>query len=126
MTPAGKMIPLRVKFDCSKCPGYCCSYEIPVNAADLKRLARHLGVTEATAGKRYTKVFEGEPVLRHHRDHIYKSMCMFFDRDERRCTVYSARPAICRTYPSGNRCGYYEFLKFERALHGDEDFIPAA
>ncbi|HEY9396301.1 MAG TPA: YkgJ family cysteine cluster protein [Burkholderiales bacterium] len=126
MALTGKTIPLRVKFDCGKCPGYCCSYEIPVNAADVKRLARHFGVTEAVAEKRYTKIFEGEPVLRHHKDHIYKSMCTFFDRDERRCTVYTARPAICRTYPSGNRCGYYEFLKFERDQHGDENFIPAA
>jgi Fe-S-cluster containining protein len=122
----GKTIPLRVKFDCSKCPGYCCSYEIPVIAVDVRRLARHFGVTEAVAVKRYTKIFEGEPVLRHRKDHIYKSMCMFFDRDERRCTVYTARPAICHTYPSGNRCGYYEFLKFERSQHGDEEFIPAA
>ena len=61
---------------------------------------------------------EGEPVLRHHKDHIYKSMCTFFDRDERRCTVYTARPLICRTYPSGERCGYYEFLQFERDQHG--------
>ena len=126
MALTGKTIPLRVKFDCGKCPGYCCSYEIPVNAADVKRLARHFGVTEAVAEQRYTKTFEGEPVLRHHKDHIYKSMCTFFDRDERRCTVYTARPAICRTYPSGNRCGYYEFLKFERDQHGDENFIPAA
>ncbi len=123
---AAKPIPSRVKFDCGRCPGYCCSYEIPVNTVDLKRLARHFGVTEASAAKRYTKIFEGEPVLRHHKDHIYKSMCMFFDRDERRCTVYTARPSICRTYPSGERCGYYEFLQFERDQHGDEDFIPAA
>lgn len=126
MSLVGKTIPLRVKFDCAKCPGYCCSYEIPVNAADLKRLAKHFGVTDDIAFKRYSKIFEGEPVLRHHKDHIYKSMCMFFDRDERRCTIYAARPAICRTYPSGRRCGYYEFLKFERDQHGDKDFIPAA
>ncbi len=123
---SGKPMKPRPRFDCSKCPGYCCSYEIPVNQRDIARLARHFGVDETVAGKRYTKLFEGEPVLRHHKDHVYKSMCMFFDRAERHCTVYAARPAICRTYPSGPRCGYYEFLEFERDQHGDPDFIPAA
>jgi len=121
-----KIIPLLPQFDCGKCPGYCCSYEIPVNARDVARLAKYFETSIATAERRYTKIFEGDPVLRHHKDHIYKSMCMFFDRDERRCTIYAARPAICRTYPSGTRCGYYDLLEFERDQHGDEEFIPAA
>jgi len=63
---------------------------------------------------------------RHQRDHIYKSICRFFDTDERRCTVYEARPNVCRRYPYGNVCGYYNFLKFEREHQGDEEFIPSA
>lgn len=126
MSRPSKTPPIRPKFDCSKCPGYCCSYEIPVNRRDVARLAAHFGIPFELAEQRYTKLFEGEPALRRRRDHIYKSMCMFFDRDERCCTIYRARPAICRTYPSGPRCGYYEFLMFERDQHGDEDFIPAA
>lgn len=126
MSRPPKTLPLQPQFDCSKCPGYCCSYEIPVNRRDVARLATHFGVSLDVAERRYTKLFEGEPVLRHRKDHIYKSMCMFFDRDERQCAIYKARPAICRTYPSGTRCGYYEFLVFERDQHGDEDFIPAA
>ncbi|MFO7188135.1 MAG: YkgJ family cysteine cluster protein [Pseudomonadota bacterium] len=123
---AARKIPVRKRFDCSQCPGYCCSYQIPVNERDLARLAKHFGVSQKEAAERYTKTFEGEPVLRHRKDHIYKSVCMFFDRDERRCTVYPVRPSICRRYPGVNRCGYYDFLKFERGLHGDEDFIPDA
>ena len=34
-----------------------------------------------------------------------------------------ARPAVCRQYPDSPRCGYYEFLKFERAHQDDPDFI---
>jgi Fe-S-cluster containining protein len=53
-------------------------------------------------------------------------VCRFFDRDERRCTVYDARPNVCRRYPYGKTCGYYNFLKFEREHQGDDEFIPSA
>jgi hypothetical protein len=38
--------------------------------------------------------------------------------------VYAARPYVCRRYPYGSTCGYYDFLKFERAHQGDEEYIP--
>jgi Fe-S-cluster containining protein len=65
-------------------------------------------------------------VLRHKKDDVYATTCMFFDQDERRCTVYAARPRVCRSYPNGNRCGYYEFIQFEREHQDDKDFIPSA
>ena len=80
--------------------------------------ARHTYLYRAKEG--------AERILRHHRDHVYASVCHFFDRRERRCTVYAARPAVCRKYPYGNRCGYYSFLAFEREFHDDEDFVPSA
>jgi len=39
------------------------------------------------------------------------------------CTIYEARPGVCRKYPDSNRCGYYEFLKFEREQQGDEEMV---
>jgi hypothetical protein len=33
---------------------------------------------------------------------------------------------VCRKYPYGNKCGYYDFLKFEREHQDDEEFIPSA
>ncbi len=118
-------------FDCARCPGYCCSHaRIEVSDADVRRLAKHLGIPVRTARARHTYLYrakEGaERILRHHRDHVYASVCHFFDRRERRCTVYAARPAVCRKYPYGNRCGYYSFLAFEREFHDDEDFVPSA
>jgi len=122
-----KTIAIRPKFDCGKCPGFCCNYEhIPVNKRDLKRLARHFDLTEAQAERRFTKIVDGEHGMRHKKDHIYNSTCMMFDQDKRCCTIYEARPQVCREYPDGKRCGYYDFLKFERALQGDETFIPDA
>ena len=44
----------KVKYDCSKCPGYCCSYpRISVTKKDVRRLAKHFGITEADAWKKY-------------------------------------------------------------------------
>jgi Fe-S-cluster containining protein len=118
-------------FDCSKCPGYCCSHpRIAVSDFDIARLAKHfdLSVTQARERFTYTYKSEGveEQVLRHRKDYIYKSMCRFFDTKERRCTVYEARPNVCRKYPYGNTCGYYDFLKWERDHQDDEEFIPSA
>jgi Fe-S-cluster containining protein len=124
-----------VKYDCAKCPGYCCSYpRIVITAKDISRLARHFGVSHEEAKKRFTHRYRwasetesiDERVLRHRQDHIYTSTCQFLDQDTRRCTVYQARPAVCRAFPEGRTCGYYQFLKFERRQQGDEDFVPSA
>jgi hypothetical protein len=119
------------KYDCSKCPGYCCSYDrIAISDFDIARLARHFDITPEVARKRFTYRFRAEgvdeQVLRHRKDHIYKSMCRFFDQEARRCTVYAVRPNVCRRYPSGTKCGYYDFLAFEREQQGDPEFVPFA
>jgi uncharacterized protein len=122
---------VKSRFDCLKCPGYCCSHSrIAVSDHDIERLARHFGLSVSEARKKFTYRYQtkevDEQILRHQRDHIYKTICRFFDTEERRCTVYEARPNVCRRYPYGNSCGYYSFLKFERAHQDDEDFIPSA
>ena len=127
--PAAK--PNRITYDCSKCPGYCCSYpRIEVKRADLARLAKHFGVSLAEAEKRFTRRYRDEDsderILRHRKDEVYGSICRFFDTDARRCTIYAARPAVCRQYPNGSKCGYYDFLRFERKHQDDPDFVPSA
>jgi len=119
-------IPVRAKYSCLKCPGYCCSYpEIEVTPRDIERLGRHFGLDYRAAEERFTKYDPVEKVrlLRHRKDHVFDSTCMLFDQEKRRCTVYESRPAVCREYPDSPRCGYYEFLKFERAHQDDPDFI---
>jgi uncharacterized protein len=118
---------LRVLFNCAKCPGYCCSYDrIEVTKKDLLRLAKYFKLSYKAAEKKFTKIAWGDRVLRHRKDHIYKSMCQFFDQTERRCTVYEARPEVCREYPDNVRCAYYDFLSAERRRQGDNNFIPSA
>ena len=97
---------------------------------DIARLAKHFGISVAAARKRFTYRYTfqdtvSEQVLRHQKDSIYASVCKLFDRDNRKCSVYEARPHVCRKYPYGNTCGYYSFLKIERDFHDDPDLIPA-
>ena len=116
-------------YNCSKCPGYCCSYHIiPVKRSDLKRLAKHFGISFTEAAKRFvTKNTEednsdGEYKMRRKADEHFGKICRFFDTEERRCTIYKARPYICRAYPTG-RCGYYDFLANERSTQEDKELV---
>ena len=113
------------RYNCLQCPGYCCSHDrIAVSDFDIRRLARHFGVDPDTAERRYVKIdSKGKVLLRHRRDVIFDSACMFLDQKKRQCTVYDARPGVCRKFPDTTKCGYYEFLKFERAHQDDPKFI---
>jgi Fe-S-cluster containining protein len=122
-------IPVRVRYSCSKCPAYCCTYaEIEVTRRDIERLARHFCIDYVQAEARYTKFNPKKNVrmLRHRDDVIFDSACVLLDPEKRRCTVYTSRPAVCRQYPDSSRCGYYDFLQFEREQQGDPEFIARA
>ena len=127
MSPKKNGRALKVLFNCAKCPAYCCSYDrIEVTRADIARLAKYFNLSYEAAEKRYTKVAYGDTVLRRRKDHIFKQVCQFLDPETRRCTVYEARPAVCRQYPDSLRCGYYDFLASERRRQVDPEFIPSA
>jgi Fe-S-cluster containining protein len=115
----------RAQYNCAKCPGYCCSYPvIQVHRYDLERLAKHFGLTPEAAEARYTKSAHGyKRIMRRKKDEHFGMTCQFFDTKERRCTIYAARPAICRAFPGGGRCGYYDFLAFERRAQSDPEFV---
>lgn len=113
-------------YDCLKCVAYCCSYtHIPTTKTDIKRLAKHFDVSVDKAQRKFTKYGDKDSprVLRHTDDEHFSSSCMFLDKDTRNCTVYAARPAICRDFPTQSRCGYYEFLKFEREVQDDPEWV---
>jgi uncharacterized protein len=117
---------LPVFYDCDKCPAYCCSYpRIGVSKRDIARLARHFSIGAAEAKRRFTKAGEdkGEIILRHQKDGIFGTVCRFLDTATRRCTVYEARPKVCRAFPGSVRCGYYDFLTFERRHQEDEEYV---
>jgi Fe-S-cluster containining protein len=112
-------------YNCMNCPGYCCSYPvIPLTKRDVERLARHHDLTYDEAKRKFTKEAHGHKyTMRRKKDEIYGRICRFFDTTERRCTIYHARPATCRSYPGTGRCGYYDFLMHERRCQKDDEFV---
>jgi uncharacterized protein len=113
------------KYDCLKCPGYCCSYPIiEVKDRDAARIAKHFDMPLEKAEKKYFKSAHGyKRIMRRHADPHFGKICQFFDTDARRCTIYEARPHACRDFPGEDNCGYWDFLAFERNAQEDEEFI---
>ena len=113
-------------YDCADCPAYCCSvYErVQVTKRDLKRLAKHFGIGSDLAGQRFTTSYNGERILRRKKDPIFGKACKFLDPQTRRCTIYLARPEVCRSFPDHARCAYYDLLQFERTQQGDKTVVP--
>src|SRR6266849_6320714 len=116
----------RSYYNCSKCPAYCCSvYErVQVTKRDMKQLANYFGVDFETAVQRFTKTYNGERILRQKADPIFGKACRFLDPKTRACTIYDARPGVCREFPNRARCAYYDLLQFERSQQGDETVVP--
>jgi len=115
----------RTNYDCSKCPGYCCSvYElVVVTKRDVARLARHFQISEDEAVRKFTKMHSGDRVLRRKADPVLGDACRFLDLEKRRCTIYNARPEVCRGYPIESRCTFYDMLQFHRR-YDEEDTLP--
>jgi Fe-S-cluster containining protein len=115
-------------YDCVECPAYCCSvYErVQVTPRDIRRLAKYFGVTEEVATARYTKIYGTlkERVLRRKKDPLFGQACQFLNPETRGCTIYHARPAVCREFPITKRCAYWDLLQFEREQQDDPNTIP--
>jgi Fe-S-cluster containining protein len=120
-------MPKKLKYNCLKCPGYCCSYPvIEVKNRDAKRIADHFGLTLEKAEKKFFKAVHGyKRIMKRKKDTHFGKICQFFDTDKRRCTIYEARPSTCREFPGDDNCGYWDFLAFERETQKDRKFISS-
>ena len=99
---------------------------IPLKKRDVERLAKHFSLSFAKARAKFTKVDGDEPyAMRRKADEHFGRICRFFDTTARRCTIYHARPTICREYPGGKSCGYYDFLLSERETQEDPTHIAS-
>lgn len=115
-----------VKYDCDKCVAYCCSiYErVQVTPKDVRRLAAYFNVTTKVAVARFTKLNGKERILRRRADRLFGQACMFLNQDTRKCTIYNARPDVCREFPDDLRCAYFDLIEWERRQQDDPDVIP--
>ena len=118
----------KLKYDCTDCVGYCCSIydRVDVWKKDIKRLAKHFGLTPEEAKEKFTHMVDGHRALRRKKDLIFEETCYFLNQTTRLCTIYDARPDTCREWPvhSGNRCVYYDILQYERKQQDDPAFFP--
>jgi uncharacterized protein len=85
-----------LRFSCTKC-GNCCTGApgyVWVEPAEIDALAAKLGVPEAEFRAMYTRSVGKGRSLREKSN----GDCVFFEQGQG-CTVYSARPTQCRTWP---------------------------
>ena len=124
LTPA--VVYKALKYDCDKCVAYCCSIydRVQVTPRDIRRLASHFNVSPEAAIQRFTKLFGKERILRRKADRLFGQACMFLHQETRKCTIYHARPLVCREFPARSRCAYYDLLTFERSQQGDPTVLP--
>ena len=89
-------MPTDNKLDCLKCPSFCCRMAgyVSVSRADIRRLAKHLGLTvpEFEAKHIVEKTRKGDKRIKSGYD-----TCQFL-KPNRLCGVYEARPKDCRGY----------------------------
>ena len=86
-----------LRFTCTQC-GNCCTGapgNVWVNNDEIAALARLLGMSEDAFEDTYVRRVGARKSLKEfpHGD------CVLFDGEKRSCTVYSARPRQCRTWP---------------------------
>ena len=70
---------------CSNC-GECCGNYLPLSAEDIKRIHKYLKTHEAKDHRNV--VLQAE----------FDFTCPFRDNVKRVCSIYEARPEICRTF----------------------------
>ncbi len=98
--------------DCLKCPSLCCRMAgyVRVSREDIRRLAKFLGLTVREFEERHIveRTRKGEKRIK-----TGTGTCQFLG-DNRRCTVYTARPRDCRGYVCWDQedTTVFEFARF--------------
>ena len=90
-----KALQIQANFECLHCGRCCCFFDpIAITVRDAERISRYLDITMEQFLEKFAKKTNasdsGLSLLSH--------PCVFF-REGTGCTVYEARPMICRMYP---------------------------
>jgi Fe-S-cluster containining protein len=87
-----------LRFQCSQC-GDCCTGApgfVWVNKEEITALAEAIGEEDLA---RFEQKYVRRCGIRKSLKEFANGDCVFFDSNERQCTVYAARPRQCRTWP---------------------------
>jgi len=93
------------KFDeniCATCEGNCCIGEsgyIWITKEECIKLAHLLGISLQELGEKYLLKVGYKYSLREKQLSKNNYACVFFDLVKKQCSVYSARPSQCKTFP---------------------------
>ncbi len=85
-----------LRFTCTQC-GHCCTMKgyVWVGPAEIEAMARFLQLDERTFRRKYLRKINGHSSLTEKANFE----CIFWEGG---CTIYSARPTQCRTFPFWN------------------------
>jgi len=87
---------------CGACEGKCCigsSGFIWVNPREKRMLADSFGLSIEEFSKKYVDRLGQRDSLKEIHVGPNNYACIFFDLDQKKCTVYDLRPVQCRTFP---------------------------
>lgn len=87
-----------LKFECTQC-GDCCTGApgyVWVNKREISGLAEAAGVQDI---EHFEQMYVRKVGVRKSLKEFPNGDCVFFDTEARKCTVYSARPRQCKTWP---------------------------
>jgi Fe-S-cluster containining protein len=85
-----------LKFKCTGCGGCCTGSPgyVFLSLQDLENLSSHFQMTKEEFTKKYTRLVDGQYSLLEDPNNYD---CVFLQ--DKKCTVYEARPIQCRTFP---------------------------
>jgi Fe-S-cluster containining protein len=86
-----------LRFECTQC-GNCCTGSpgfVWINQEELEALAAIMGEDVEAFEAKYVRKIGARRSLRE----FPNGDCVFFDTEQRNCSVYAARPRQCRTWP---------------------------
>ena len=89
-----------LNFTCTQC-GNCCTGApgvVWVDDAEIKAIADLTGKSTGEILLMHTRLYAGRRTLTEYAN----GDCTFFDPEKRGCTIYEARPVLCRTWPFWN------------------------
>lgn len=81
--------------DCMKCANCCKNYSPRFKIPDIKRISRHLKMTEGAFIEKYLMLDEDGDYV------VHSKPCPFLD-DTNTCSIYDERPSDCVRFPYTN------------------------